>query len=414
MLDETKKLLMTAPGVRMVPLNLALAAGRIGLNLTAEKAETLRTKVEEFLPTMNGNQLRLLARKLRAAGVDIQTGGKVGTLRQRLGETLLGGREIPVFVADRPEHWTYSDWSRTHPDITDEIFAGMVTTWNPVRLPEIQGLAASGVAGETPASRVRLETETVTGYLTDANGTERFGAARLLRAVRQGIRTAARKEHWINTTWSHTETGPRIHDKTRRSHERKVRGASGTGPRLPCNKNEDHFVFGAGKPKCMTPNGIPSFVAGDAHGEGSFWDGFDDCCPTCGGPAEVEIFRPGVSTINGEFHGAFVLKHDGQFVTDAHTNRPKTCFVHRQKKGYRHAVKINGRSVWIQGQMVRCLYPVTDLLDGGETPLDFVGVWVFVQSGAHGADIDAAGLTEGEAEVEATMTRQISRMGGVN
>ena len=354
------------PAVRMLALMDALISGRVLLK----------------------SHLSTVIRGMRRHGVvaPMPRRATADDMREAIRAGLLGPRLIPSFV-------------------TDEGRGGL--TWAPMDAGQIRDAGAAGLLGEEPGMRVNVTLEWVRHNI-GTRKKPRFVHRHTLTAIRQGLQTAEVRREWIQTVNSGTPHGIRRHSKPVRDiSTHAVRGRVRTALRFACDKNRAHYIK-TGKVRCSTRFGVPSFAPADGVGRETANSG---TCPTCGGPATVDVYRAGASTVNGTFVHAFVCKPNGSFVMnpDDHT-QPKICQVHRQKIGGRHPMKINGHTVFTPGSFVRCLYPVEARLwdaCGGEN----VPVWVFVMSGERVPDYDPLTLSTADAAALATMTRQANLRG---
>ena len=211
---------------------------------------------------------------------------------------------------------------------------------------------------------------------------------------------ASDRRQWVNTCYD------AMLDPDHGSSHRVKRGVMQTADRFGCDLNRA-FLDGDEKvPACTTPGGVPGFVAGQGLDAGAASAQIrGGICPVCNGPATVPAIRHGVSTLNGRFVHAVIVRPDGTVATGVrryprqesvdglrHPVRAKDCQtrhgtlwtrclaeegepgvdgfgyveveveqwigpvlapVHTQKGGGRYAMKVNGRTVWVSGSFVR-------------------------------------------------------------
>jgi len=259
-----------------------------------------------------------------------------------------------------------------------------------------------GVLGPVPGARV---------IVTAADGSRRLvwdeGAI-----LQSGLTpTALDEREWVNTGYDATL------EATRGARHTVGRGVMVVGERYTCDLNRDFRDGEAKTPGCATATGIPSCAPGQGS-DGHCPDIRPGVCPTCGGPATVPTLRHGISTLNGTFAHAIIIRPDGSIPTKVHRfplsgnvdalrhpimakdcrrDGPSTVWarvaygprawdyedmavgewigpalrpVHIQKVGGRHAMKVNGRTQWVSGSFVRIIYPSESFGD--------LLVWAFV------------------------------------
>lgn len=320
--------------------------------------------VDAVIGTFTVPQLKTLVRTLRRMGFK---------------STVLTGRKAQIAESIREAATGHLVTLRLGgPALPDE----MVREW-----------AHAGAFGPVPGARA---------IVTNTDGGRRlvFDEAML---IQDGLSpSAVEARMWVNTQYDASL------DPDHGTTHRVARGVMQTGDRFTCNRNEAWLDGLTRTPDCITPGGVPSCVPGtgrDASTAGAQIVG--GVCPVCSGRADTPILRHGVSEINGRFVHAVIIRPNGSIATavrrfprhesvDALRSpiRAKNCRsrngrvyarvqvgegeagvdgwdyaeievrewigadlrpVHMQKVGGRHAMKVNGRTCWVSGSMVRCV-----------------------------------------------------------